>query len=38
MRTYRTNRGWSIWDALTQPQRLQVVEIAKTLKRTGTDG
>lgn len=29
---------WSIWDALTQPQRLQVVEIAKTLKRTGTDG
>lgn len=29
---------WSIWDALSQPQRTQVVEIAKTLKRTGTEG
>lgn len=29
---------WSVWDALTTPQRNQVVEIAKTIKRTGTDG
>lgn len=29
---------WSIWDALAPAQRTQVVEIAKTLKRTGTDG
>lgn len=29
---------WSIWDALEPVQRSQVVEIAKTLKRTGTDG
>lgn len=28
---------WDIWDNLNKPQRLQVVEIAKTLKRTGTD-
>lgn len=29
---------WSIWDALAPTERRQVVEIAKTLKRTGTDG
>jgi transcriptional regulator with XRE-family HTH domain len=29
---------WSIWDQLQPTQRQQVVEIAKTLKRTGTDG
>lgn len=29
---------WSIWDALAPAQRNQVVEIAKTIKRTGTDG
>lgn len=29
---------WSIWDTLAPIQREQVVEIAKTLKRTGTDG
>lgn len=29
---------WSIWDTLAPAQRTQVVEIAKTLKRTGTDG
>lgn len=29
---------WSVWDSLQPAQRLQVVEIAKTLKRTGTDG
>lgn len=29
---------WSIWDTLAPAQRHQVVEIAKTLKRTGTDG
>lgn len=29
---------WSVWDALGGPQREQVVEIAKTFKRTGTDG
>lgn len=29
---------WSIYDALTGPQRRQVVEIAKTIKRTGTEG
>lgn len=29
---------WSIWDSLGQPQRVQLVEIAKTIKRTGTDG
>ena len=28
---------WSIYDQLSAPQRRQVVEIAKTLKRTGTD-
>lgn len=29
---------WSIWDQLQPAQRTQVVEIAKTLKRTGTEG
>ncbi|MDP3491779.1 MAG: helix-turn-helix transcriptional regulator [Hyphomonadaceae bacterium] len=29
---------WSVWDTLTAPERHQVVEIAKTIKRTGTDG
>jgi len=29
---------WSIWDRLTPPERVQVVEIAKTIKRTGTHG
>jgi transcriptional regulator with XRE-family HTH domain len=29
---------WSIWDQLAPLQREQVVEIAKTIKRTGTDG
>lgn len=29
---------WSVWDSLQPAQRLQVVEIAKTLKRTGTGG
>lgn len=29
---------WSIWDTLKPTQRAQVVEIAKTIKRTGTDG
>lgn len=29
---------WSIWDTLGPTQRSQVVEIARTLKRTGTDG
>jgi transcriptional regulator with XRE-family HTH domain len=29
---------WSVWDQLQPTQRSQVVEIAKTLKRTGTDG
>lgn len=28
---------WSVWDGLSPPQRTQVVEIAKTIKRTGTD-
>jgi len=28
---------WSIWDTLSTPERRQVVEIAKALKRTGTD-
>jgi transcriptional regulator with XRE-family HTH domain len=28
---------WSVWDSLTGPQRVQVIEIAKTLKRTGTE-
>lgn len=29
---------WTIYDALTAPERRQVVEIAKTIKRTGTEG
>lgn len=29
---------WSIWDSLRPVERAQVVEIAKTLKRTGTEG
>lgn len=29
---------WSVWDDLQPVQRAQVVEIARTLKRTGTDG
>lgn len=28
---------WSVWDALAPTQRRQVVEMAKVLKRTGTD-
>lgn len=28
---------WSIYDALTGTERRQMVEIAKTIKRTGTD-
>lgn len=33
-----TESIWSIWDALSPVQRDQLVEIGKTLKRTGTDG
>lgn len=29
---------WSIWDQLRPVERAQVVEIAKALKRTGTEG
>lgn len=29
---------WSIWDQLEATERRQVVEIAKALKRTGTEG
>lgn len=29
---------WSIWSQLSAPQKTQVIEIAKTIKRTGTDG
>lgn len=29
---------WSVWDDLKPVERNQVVEIAKTLKRTGTEG
>jgi transcriptional regulator with XRE-family HTH domain len=29
---------WSVWDQLDKPERRQVVEIAKTIKRTGTEG
>lgn len=29
---------WSVWDTLSAPQQVQVVEIAKTIKRTGTEG
>lgn len=27
---------WSIWDQLKQPEKRQVVEIAKTIRRTGS--
>lgn len=29
---------WSIWDTLRPVERAQVVEIAKTIRRTGTEG
>lgn len=29
---------WTIWDQLRPVERQQVVEIAKTIKRTGTEG
>jgi transcriptional regulator with XRE-family HTH domain len=29
---------WSVWDTLKPVERSQVVEIAKTIKRTGTGG
>lgn len=29
---------WSIWDQLPPTQREQIVEIAKTLRKTGTEG
>lgn len=29
---------WSVWDQLEPQQRRQVVEMAKVLRRTGTDG
>ena len=29
---------WSVWDTLRPVERAQVVEIAKTIRRTGTDG
>lgn len=29
---------WSIYDSLQPIERIQLVEIAKTIKRTGTDG
>lgn len=29
---------WSVWGELSAPQRTQVVEMAKVIKRTGTDG
>jgi transcriptional regulator with XRE-family HTH domain len=29
---------WSIWDQLRPVEKSQVVEIAKTIKRTGTEG
>jgi transcriptional regulator with XRE-family HTH domain len=29
---------WSIWDTLSAPEQKQVVEIAKTIKRTATGG
>jgi transcriptional regulator with XRE-family HTH domain len=29
---------WSIWDTLKPAQQTQLVEIGKTLKRTGTEG
>jgi transcriptional regulator with XRE-family HTH domain len=29
---------WSVWDQLRPVEKSQVVEIAKTIKRTGTEG
>jgi transcriptional regulator with XRE-family HTH domain len=29
---------WSLWDGLAPVERLQLVEIGKTIKRTGTGG
>lgn len=29
---------WSVWDTLKPVEKAQVVEIARTLKRTGTEG
>jgi transcriptional regulator with XRE-family HTH domain len=29
---------WSVWDTLAPVERRQMVEIAKTLRRTGSDG
>ena len=29
---------WSIWDQLAPAERIQVVEVAKVLRRTGTEG
>lgn len=29
---------WSIWDTLKPVEQMQLVEIAKTIKRTGTNG
>lgn len=29
---------WSVWDQLAPTQKVQVVEMAKVIKRTGTDG
>jgi transcriptional regulator with XRE-family HTH domain len=29
---------WSLWDTLKPVERIQAVEIIKTLRRTGTDG
>jgi transcriptional regulator with XRE-family HTH domain len=29
---------WSVWDQLKPVEKSQVVEIAKTIRRTGTDG
>jgi transcriptional regulator with XRE-family HTH domain len=34
----REDAIWSVWDTLSPVERVQVVEIAKTLKRTGTEG
>jgi hypothetical protein len=29
---------WSIWEDLTEPQRIQAVQLLKVLKGTGTEG
>lgn len=34
----KTESLWTIWDQLEPMQQEQMVEIAKTLRRTGTDG